>query len=53
MEKGALDQIAINTAGIGVADTIIRDSDLSPAMQSLSPGHSEIMDLRFCQVGRI
>ncbi len=30
MEKGALDQIAINTAGIGVADTIIRDSGLKP-----------------------
>ncbi|HOJ96472.1 MAG TPA: hydrogenase expression/formation protein HypE [Methanospirillum sp.] len=30
MEKGALDQIAINTAGIGVAETIIRDNGLQP-----------------------
>jgi hydrogenase expression/formation protein HypE len=30
MERGALDQIAINTAGIGVADTIIRDNGLKP-----------------------
>jgi len=30
MERGALDQIAINTAGIGVADTIVRDSGLKP-----------------------
>jgi len=30
MEKGALDGIAINTAGIGVADTVIRDNGLVP-----------------------
>lgn len=30
LEKGALDKIAINTAGIGVADTIIRDNGLMP-----------------------
>lgn len=30
MEKGALDKIAINTAGIGVADTIVRDNGLMP-----------------------
>jgi hydrogenase expression/formation protein HypE len=30
MEKGALDGIAINTAGIGVADTVIRDNGLQP-----------------------
>ncbi|HON81290.1 MAG TPA: hydrogenase expression/formation protein HypE [Methanoregulaceae archaeon] len=28
LERGALDGIAINTAGIGVADTIVRDSGL-------------------------
>jgi hydrogenase expression/formation protein HypE len=30
MEKGALDGIAINTAGIGIADTVIRDNGLQP-----------------------
>ncbi len=30
MERGALDGIAINTAGIGIADTIIRDRGLVP-----------------------
>lgn len=30
MEKGALDQIAINTAGIGIVDTIVRDNGLMP-----------------------
>lgn len=30
MEKGALDQIAINTTGIGEADTVIRDNGLKP-----------------------
>jgi len=30
MERGALDGIAINTAGIGVADTVIRDNGLVP-----------------------
>src|SRR5512137_1618272 len=30
MEKGALDGIAINTAGIGVAKTVIRDNGLLP-----------------------
>jgi len=30
LEKGALDKIAINTAGIGVADTIVRDNGLRP-----------------------
>ena len=30
METGALDQIVINTAGIGVANTIVRDNGLRP-----------------------
>ena len=30
MERGALDKIAINTAGIGVAKTIVRDNGLLP-----------------------
>jgi hydrogenase expression/formation protein HypE len=30
MEKGALDKIAINTTGIGIADTIVRDNGLRP-----------------------
>jgi len=30
MERGALDKIAINTAGIGVAKTIVRDNGLVP-----------------------
>jgi len=30
MEKGALDGIAINTAGIGIADTVVRDNGLQP-----------------------
>jgi hydrogenase expression/formation protein HypE len=30
MEKGALDGIVINTAGIGIADTVIRDNGLQP-----------------------
>jgi hydrogenase expression/formation protein HypE len=30
MEKGALDGIAINTAGIGIAETVIRDNGLQP-----------------------
>ena len=30
MERGALDGIAINTAGIGVADTVVRDNGLVP-----------------------
>jgi hydrogenase expression/formation protein HypE len=30
MEKGALDGIAINTAGIGIAETVVRDNGLQP-----------------------
>jgi len=30
MEKGALDGIAINTAGIGIADKVVRDNGLQP-----------------------
>jgi len=30
MEKGALDGIVINTAGIGVAETVVRDNGLMP-----------------------
>jgi hydrogenase expression/formation protein HypE len=30
MEKGALDGIAINTAGIGIAEKVIRDNSLQP-----------------------
>ena len=30
MEKGALDGITINTAGIGIADTVVRDNGLQP-----------------------
>ncbi|GAB6285364.1 MAG: hydrogenase expression/formation protein HypE [Methanoregula sp.] len=30
LERGALDGIAINTAGIGVADTVVRDNGLVP-----------------------
>jgi hydrogenase expression/formation protein HypE len=30
MERGALDGIAINTAGIGIADTVVRDNGLQP-----------------------
>lgn len=30
MEKGALDQIAINTSGIGMADLVVRDNGLMP-----------------------
>ncbi len=30
MEKGALDGIAINTAGIGIAETVIRNNGLQP-----------------------
>jgi hydrogenase expression/formation protein HypE len=30
VEKGALDGIMINTAGIGIADTVVRDSGLAP-----------------------
>jgi hydrogenase expression/formation protein HypE len=30
MERGALDGIAINTAGIGIAKTIVRDNGLNP-----------------------
>ena len=42
MERGALDGIAINTAGIGVAKTIVRDNGLVPGMLSLSPARWEI-----------
>ncbi len=38
MEKGALDGIAINTAGIGVADTIIRDNGLQPGDRIIVSG---------------
>lgn len=30
LEKGALDGIAINTAGVGVAETVVRDNGLKP-----------------------
>jgi len=30
MEKGALDGITINTAGIGIAETVVRDNGLQP-----------------------
>ena len=38
MEKGALDGIAINTAGIGVADTVIRDNGLEPGDRIIVSG---------------
>ncbi|OPY36742.1 MAG: thiamine monophosphate kinase [Methanoregula sp. PtaU1.Bin051] len=38
MEKGALDGIAINTAGIGIAKTIIRDNGLRPGDAILVSG---------------
>jgi hydrogenase expression/formation protein HypE len=38
MERGALDGIAINTAGIGVAKSIIRDNGLLPGDQILVSG---------------
>jgi hydrogenase expression/formation protein HypE len=38
MEKGALDGIAINTAGIGVADTVIRDNGLQPGDRIIVSG---------------
>jgi hydrogenase expression/formation protein HypE len=38
MEKGALDGIAINTAGIGVAETVIRDNGLKPGDRIIVSG---------------
>jgi hydrogenase expression/formation protein HypE len=38
MERGALDGIAINTAGIGVADTVIRDNGLQPGDRIIVSG---------------
>ena len=38
MEKGALDGIVINTAGIGVADTVIRDNGLQPGDRIIVSG---------------
>jgi hydrogenase expression/formation protein HypE len=38
MEKGALDGIAINTAGIGVADIIVRDNGLQPGDRIIVSG---------------
>ncbi|WAC06048.1 MAG: hydrogenase expression/formation protein HypE [Methanoregula sp.] len=38
MERGALDGITINTAGIGVADTVIRDNGLQPGDRIIVSG---------------
>ncbi|MGC9435841.1 MAG: hydrogenase expression/formation protein HypE [Methanomicrobiales archaeon] len=38
VEKGSLDGIIINTAGIGVADQVIRDSGLRPGDSIISSG---------------
>jgi hydrogenase expression/formation protein HypE len=38
LERGALDGIAINTAGIGIAETIVRDSGLVPGDLIITSG---------------
>lgn len=38
LEKGALDGIAVNTAGIGIADRIVRDNGLQPGDRILVNG---------------
>jgi hydrogenase expression/formation protein HypE len=38
LERGALDGIAINTAGIGIAETIVRDSGLVPGDLIIATG---------------
>jgi hydrogenase expression/formation protein HypE len=38
LERGALDGIAINTAGIGIAETIVRDSGLVPGDLIIASG---------------
>ncbi|ACL17042.1 hydrogenase expression/formation protein HypE [Methanosphaerula palustris] len=38
VEKGALDGIAINTAGIGVAETVVRDNGLMPGDRIIVSG---------------
>jgi hydrogenase expression/formation protein HypE len=38
MEKGALDGIAINTAGVGIAETVVRDNGLVPGDAILVSG---------------
>ena len=38
VERGALDGIAINTAGIGIAKTVVRDSGLLPGHEIIVSG---------------
>jgi hydrogenase expression/formation protein HypE len=38
MEKGALDGITINTAGIGIAETVVRDNGLVPGDTIIASG---------------